>query len=109
MKCKQSYEVPGLIRLSEFIRARREELHMSQPQLAKAAGLGSAEFLSMVEHRIRRLGLHKVMDVATALRIDTNSFLRLAFFERYPREAVALFGQSLQTYLPRVKEPDSGG
>lgn len=68
----QRYEIEGLPRLRDLIKDRREELRMTQPQLAKAAGLGSAELVSMVEHGIRRISLGKVIDLATALRINAK-------------------------------------
>jgi transcriptional regulator with XRE-family HTH domain len=108
MKCNQSYEIPGLISLRESVRARREELRMSQPQLARAAKLGTAEFLSMLEHGLRRISLSRVVDLAQALRIEPKSMLRLAIYERCPREAVLLFGRALQTYLPREAESGAG-
>jgi transcriptional regulator with XRE-family HTH domain len=60
---------PATRRFGERVRARRNELGLSQEALADVAGLHWT-FVGQVERGQRNLNLHNICKLAKALRID---------------------------------------
>ena len=60
-------EEPGAI-----IAARREELGLTQAEVAARLGYGHACFISMMERGTSRMPLERVFDIARALGLDTG-------------------------------------
>ena len=56
--------------IGERIRARREELGMSQDELARAAGYKSRSSINKIEVDGRNLPQSKLMDIAKALHVS---------------------------------------
>ena len=56
--------------VGERIRKRREELGMSQDELAKKSGYASRVSISKIESDARKLPAKKIVAIAMALRID---------------------------------------
>lgn len=80
-------------RFSRLIRQRREELHLTQQQVADVLDV-SPDFLSLVESGERRLSLDNVALLAHALAITPSFLCRLALHERSPFFFQALFSDS---------------
>jgi transcriptional regulator with XRE-family HTH domain len=77
-------------RLSDLIRNRRQELKLTQQQVADVLGV-TADFMSLVESGQRRLNLDHVALLAHALAIDPPYICRLALEERAPFFYAQLF------------------
>ena len=77
-------------RFSHLIRHRREELHLTQQQVADVLDV-SPDFLSLVESGQRRLSLDSVALLAHALAITPSFLCRQALYERAPFFFQALF------------------
>jgi transcriptional regulator with XRE-family HTH domain len=76
--------------LSALIRNRREELNLTQKQVADVLGV-TADFMSLVESGHRRLSLDHVALLAHALAIDPPYLCRTALEERAPFFCAQLF------------------
>jgi transcriptional regulator with XRE-family HTH domain len=83
----------------ECIRSRREELkrtkHLKQVDIARALGIESPEFVSMVEQGRRNLDLNKVPALADVLQLDRVALGKLALYESAPMLYLALFGDEI--------------
>jgi transcriptional regulator with XRE-family HTH domain len=77
-------------RLSRLIRRRREELHLTQQQVAEVLGI-TADFVSLVESGHRRLSLDHVGYLAHALAIHPTFLCKIALRERAPFFFAQLF------------------
>ena len=60
--------------VGDRIRARREELGLSQEKLAERAGLHWT-YIGQVERGVRNLGLHNVVRIAGSLEVDPGSLV----------------------------------
>jgi transcriptional regulator with XRE-family HTH domain len=84
---------------SDLIRRRREQLHLTQQQVADVLDV-SPDFLSLVESGQRRLSLDNVAMLAHALALKPSSLCRMALHERAPFFCQALFSEPLLADLP---------
>jgi transcriptional regulator with XRE-family HTH domain len=88
------------IPLARILRQRREELQLTQADVARALDLKSSEFIGMVENGQRRLELNRVPQLAGVLKLDTETLCRLALFEDAPQFALSVFGAKIKTFVP---------
>jgi transcriptional regulator with XRE-family HTH domain len=84
-------------RFGELIRQRREQLGMSQTEVARRVGIGSPEFVGMVETGKRPVPLDRVPALAEALQLDRVNLCKEALSERHPVLYHALFGGKAST------------
>ena len=81
------------------IRERREQLkeseHLTQTDIARAIGIESPEFITMLEQGRRNLDLNKVPRLADVLKLDRKNLCKLALYETAPSLYAELFDTSL--------------
>lgn len=90
------HDSQGPSSLREFIRARREELNLTQVDIARAVGVTSGDFISLVEKGIRKLDLDRIPRLAEVLNTDAATVARMAIEEQYPLLAKTLFDYKVQ-------------
>lgn len=81
--------------LGSLIRARREELGLSQADVAHAVGIASPEFIGMVEKGVRRVALAKAAAFAGALELNHVDFCRWVLLETDCAFYSVLFGPDM--------------
>lgn len=86
--------------LARILRQRREQLQLTQADVARALDIQSSEFIGLVENGQRRLDLNRVPQLAGVLKLDTETLCRLALFEAAPQFALSLFGAKIKTFVP---------
>jgi transcriptional regulator with XRE-family HTH domain len=75
----------------ELIRQRREQLGLSQTEVARRVEIRSPEFIGMVEVGKRPIPLDRVPALADALEFDRVDLCKAALAERHPILYDALF------------------
>jgi transcriptional regulator with XRE-family HTH domain len=80
---------------TRFLRQRRQELAMTQSEIAMACGL-SEVFITSIETGRRRLDLERVPRLAAALQIPPSELCLLALRCRYPQLTAALTEQEVR-------------
>lgn len=75
-----------------LIRERRLKLKKSQAEIARAIGVGSPEFITMVEAGRRRIDLDRVPDLARALEVKPEYLCKVALKEAAPEMFRVFFG-----------------
>lgn len=95
--------------LQRRIRQRREELkeseHLTQTDIARAIGIESPEFITMLEQGRRNLDLNKVPRLADILKLDRKDLCKLALYEAAPSLYAELFNTTMP---PSATEPVPG-
>lgn len=91
--------------LNKVIHDRRTELGLSQAEVARQLGIGSPEFIWMVEAGKRVMELNKIPRLADILQLDRRDLINLALFEKAPILAMSLFGSRPGAYTPRNRKP----
>jgi transcriptional regulator with XRE-family HTH domain len=81
---------PGVVKVSELIRSRRNELSLTQQEVAEKVGVKSGEYISLVESGVRNLDLDRIPRLAEALRVNSAMLARMALAEQYPLLAASL-------------------
>ncbi|MGH3915735.1 MAG: helix-turn-helix domain-containing protein [Pseudonocardiaceae bacterium] len=66
---------PATQRFGERVRARREELGLTQERLAEACGLHWT-FIGQVERGRRNISLHNILKIAMGLQLDPGELVR---------------------------------
>ena len=79
------------VRFGDLIRQRREQLGLSQTEVARRVGIGSPEFIGMVEVGKRPIPLDRVPRLAAVLELSGPDLCKLALSERHPVLYHALF------------------
>ncbi len=74
---------------SRFLRRRRDELELTQAEIAQACGLTEMS-ITLVEAGRRRLSLERVPRLAAALQVPPAELCLLALRCRYPELTAAL-------------------
>lgn len=92
------------VSVKDVIRSRRLARGLNQLDLASASGIGTAEFVSMLETGHRRVHPNKAVAMAAALGVDEMDFCKLVVYERYPKLYAALYGPGCPQ-SPRVLDP----
>ena len=75
---------------SHLIRRRREELNMTQSEVARQVGL-TTDAITLVELGYRRLDLDRIPALADALKLNRRQLCRQALQERAPELYRQLF------------------
>jgi transcriptional regulator with XRE-family HTH domain len=83
-----------VVSLNEFIRRRRKELKLTQMEVAKAVGVQSPDYISLVEMGQRNLDLDRIPRLAELLRVNAVALGKLALRDQYPLLAETICGQS---------------
>ncbi len=89
-------------RLASLIKSRREEIGLTQEQLANRLNLRTGEFISLVEAGKRNIDLNRTPDLARALSVDPKGIVRTALYEQYPSAFVVLFGEERPADIEEV-------
>ena len=84
---------PDRLQVKDIVRQRREELGMSIVDLARAVGIRSTEYISMVEAGHSVIDLNRAPAFAEALRLDVIGFCLSCLFESSPVFYRAVFGE----------------
>ena len=77
---------------SRLVRHRREELNLTQAEVATKLGV-TADCITLVELGYRRLDLDRIPALADAVRLNRRQLCRQALRERAPELYRQLFGQ----------------
>jgi transcriptional regulator with XRE-family HTH domain len=80
--------------LHVVLRRRREELNLSQTQIAEALNV-NASCVTLWEGGRRRMELSKLPRIAKALQLDAEELCRKALAEFHPPVFEALFGKTI--------------
>jgi transcriptional regulator with XRE-family HTH domain len=80
--------------LRELLKHRRQELGLRQPDIAKAIGVKSADFISLVESGQRSMDLDRVPALARILKLNTKDLVMVAIREQWPEAAIVLSGRT---------------
>jgi len=86
-------------KFKDILTQRREELGLTQAEVARALGLRSAEYIGMLERGIRTLELSKVPLMADVLKMERIDLIRISMFEQLPLVANTVFGKGVR-YAP---------
>ena len=85
--------------LQRLIRERRKELKKSdgltQTDIARAIGIQSPEFITLLEQGRRNIDLNRIPQLADVLKINRKDLCRLALYEAAPGLYAALFDSML--------------
>lgn len=76
--------------VSEVLKHRRQELGLLQPDIAKAIGVKSADFISLVESGQRSMDLNRIPALARVLKLNAKDLVLLAIHEQWPEAAAVL-------------------
>jgi len=76
--------------VSEVLKHRRQELGLLQPDIARAIGVKSADFISLVESGQRSMDLNRIPALARVLKLNAKDLLLLAIHEQWPEAATVL-------------------
>jgi transcriptional regulator with XRE-family HTH domain len=76
--------------LQEVLKHRRQELGLRQPDIARAIGLKSADFISLVESGQRSIDLNRIPALARILKLNAKDLVLMAIHEQWPEAAVVL-------------------
>jgi transcriptional regulator with XRE-family HTH domain len=90
---------PDRLQVKNIVRQRREELGMSIGDLARAVGIRSPEFVSLIEAGHSVIGLNRASVFAEALKLDVMGFCLCCLFEVSPVFYRAVFGEG-EPFLP---------
>lgn len=80
-----------------IIACRRQELALTQTELAKRLGYRNVNFISQVESGKSKVPLEKVIEIARALDIDSRWFAERLLHERYPNLSAVLLQDHAST------------
>jgi transcriptional regulator with XRE-family HTH domain len=81
------------ILVRDIIRERREELGLTQTDLARAMGIVSSEFVCMIESGKRHFALNNIPKLASVLWLDAEALCRCALYEAAPSFYRSTFGE----------------
>ncbi|MGC2321034.1 MAG: helix-turn-helix transcriptional regulator [Terriglobales bacterium] len=76
--------------VSEVLKHRRQELGLLQPDIARAIGVKSADFISLVESGQRSMDLNRIPALARVLKLNAKDLVLLAIQEQWPEAAAVL-------------------
>jgi transcriptional regulator with XRE-family HTH domain len=68
----------------KIITRRRQELALTQTELARRLGYPNVNFISQVESGKSKMPVEKAAEVAVALEIDKKWFAECVLLERFP-------------------------
>lgn len=87
MKTHDKYTDPH-----EIIAARRQELEMTQAELAKKLNYSNVNFISMLEQRRSKVPLEKTIEIAEALKMSKKWFIEQVMRDRFEKIADEIYG-----------------
>jgi transcriptional regulator with XRE-family HTH domain len=90
--------------VKEIIKERRERLGLTQIDIAKAVGVQSGDFISLVEKGVRNLDLDRIPRLANILEVDPVDLSQLALEEQYPLLAQCLVGRTVRSKTVGMSE-----
>ena len=84
---------PDRVQVKDIVRRRREDLGMSVNDLARAVGVRSLEYVTMIEAGHSVIDLNRAPVFAQALKLDVMGFCLCCLFELSPTFHRAVFGE----------------
>ena len=93
-----------LTTVSEVLKHRRQELGLLQPDIAKAIGVKSADFISLVESGQRSMDLNRIPALARVLKLNAKDLVLLAIHEQWPEAAAVLKAGRTSSGLKTLSE-----
>jgi transcriptional regulator with XRE-family HTH domain len=76
----------------EVLAQRRQDLALSQAELAKVLAYPSVNFISMMESGRSKVPIERSVEIAAALEIDAKWFVERVLRDRHPHVADVIFG-----------------
>jgi transcriptional regulator with XRE-family HTH domain len=74
----------------QVLKHRRQELGLLQPDIARAIGVKSADFISLVESGQRSIDLNRIPALARILELNAKDLVLMAIYEQWPDAAIVL-------------------
>ena len=93
-----------LTTVSEVLKHRRQELGLLQPDIARAIGVKSADFISLVESGQRSMDLNRIPALARVLKLNAKDLVLLAIHEQWPEAAAVLTAGRTSSGLKTLSE-----
>lgn len=78
---------PGAI-----VAQRRQDLSLSQAELATKLRYANVNFISMMESGRSKVPIERALDVANMLEVEPRWFIERVIQDRYPKIAHVIFG-----------------
>jgi transcriptional regulator with XRE-family HTH domain len=78
---------------NEIIAQRRQELNLSQGELARKLSYPSINFISMLEAKKSKVPIERAADIADALEMDPKWFIECVLRDRHPNIAEVIYGK----------------
>ncbi|MFQ5768570.1 MAG: helix-turn-helix domain-containing protein, partial [Acidobacteriota bacterium] len=70
--------------IGKFIKVRRNELGLSQNDLARTLGYNTSQYISNIERGLASIPFAKIQDMAVLLKVDCRHLLNLKLMEEVP-------------------------
>ena len=81
---------------NRIVAIRRDEVGMTQGELARALGYKNTNFISMIENGQSEVPVDRAVDIANALGIDARFFTERVLRKRHPSIANVLLGSEVR-------------
>jgi transcriptional regulator with XRE-family HTH domain len=85
--------------LREVLKHRRQELGLLQPDIARAIGVKSADFISLVENGQRSIDLNRIPALARILKLNAEDLVLIGSGFSAACQGAILFRVSEETFL----------
>ena len=87
-----------------IIRSRRQDLGITQSEVAKSVGVSSPEFIGMVEAGTRSIDLDRVPPLADALGLSRKDLVRAVLYEEHPVAYKEIYGRGAPGTVKDTKD-----
>jgi len=90
--------------VSDVLKHHRQELGLLQPDIARAIGVKSADFISLVESGQRSMDLNRIPALARVLKLNAKDLVLLAIHEQWPEASAVLKAGRMSAGLKTLSE-----
>ena len=73
-----------------MLKDRRQQLGLLQPDIARAIGVKSGDFISLVESGQRSMDLNRIPALARVLKLNAKNLVLMAIHDQWPEAAAVL-------------------
>ena len=102
----EAYE--SLVSPSEIVRARRQDIGMSQAEVARALDIKSSNFIAVIESGKSQVPFERLLDFANVLKLPKGWFVEKVFRHRLPELASYVFDELVDEKVKDALEASSG-